>query len=580
MRINAHAHIFTLNTVLSRHAVSVIAGRVRQVGLPDFVADAVESFLAEQAARPEFLTEEELLRRLLDLIRRTPGFRDLLHAPDLPIEVRMLGGGLPAVGASALRSTLDRLSSRFDDRGTSKTTIANIFETLRLAMQPDLVSVADRLLEPITDGANGSQAQESGLVALMMDITSHETLDADRPLFLSQLKATSDAAVARPGRIFPFVAVNTRRADYRDLMRRGIEELGCVGVKLYPSLDSKPTATKVLSICNYCRDNDVPILLHCNQGGFYESADKTDNCNPEHWREILRDRPGLRVCFAHSGGLTQGQLKPNGPEPGDWAHTIVDLMESFDEVYTDLSFHVDQMATPEATDRYLGWLRGLLARPTLRDRVLLGTDGWLVRMRLSEAHFWRWFETHLTPVELRTVAEAAPARFLGLPDANGQGMRPNIRRMVDFLKAQPAVGDEPATWVRQAAGTTFTVQRRNPGWTPNNHAHFITHRFFRSQFMTAPQKSLGFEEAGALRLRQLTYWNKEQVSPARFREDCEAVALRLVSLCRGSGGLFEGNFGDDAAVHRLADVAADGEKRLAEAGAAVDAIFRFSTELA
>jgi predicted TIM-barrel fold metal-dependent hydrolase len=62
-------------------------------------------------------------------------------------------------------------------------------------------------------------------------------------------------------------------------------------------------------VFDYCLEKDLPILLHCNQGGFHESAESVEFCNPEHWRNILKDRPGLRVCFAHAGGTDQGVMK-------------------------------------------------------------------------------------------------------------------------------------------------------------------------------------------------------------------------------------------------------------------------------
>jgi len=107
----------------------------------------------------------------------------------------------------------------------------------------------------------------------------------------------------------------------------------------------------------------------------------------------------------------------------------------------------------------------------------------------------------------------------------------------------------------------------------------LTHAFFK-RYMTAPQKRLSFEAAGALRLRQLTYWHREHVSESTFHADCRAVALALASLCQTSQATFEGSYDDNSAVDRLADLAADGEKTLAEAGATVDALFRFSTEIA
>src|SRR5690606_11785624 len=98
MRINGHAHIFNLRTVLTPHAVKVMTNRVRTLGVPGFVADALEEFLAEQVLRPEHLVEEELLARFLALIRQSAAFREFARTTaGLPVEVRLLGDGLPAL---------------------------------------------------------------------------------------------------------------------------------------------------------------------------------------------------------------------------------------------------------------------------------------------------------------------------------------------------------------------------------------------------------------------------------------------------------------------------------------------------
>src|SRR5690606_39164218 len=109
------------------------------------------------------------------------------------------------------------------------------------------------------------------------------------------------------------------------------------------------------------------------------------------------------------------------------------LMRSFSEVYTDLSYHTDQMAGVAEEALYLVWLRRLLAEPGVGDRVMFGTDIWLVRLSLADAHYWRLFETRLTAAEMKRLAEEAPRRFLGLPDENGAGMRANMRRLVERL---------------------------------------------------------------------------------------------------------------------------------------------------
>jgi predicted TIM-barrel fold metal-dependent hydrolase len=571
MIIDGHAHIFNLRTVLTPHAITVMVDRVRARGLPEFVAGALESLLADQLKRPEVLTEDELLARFLDRMARTKAYARFAKATaDLPVEVRLFGEGMRVAELSAMRSVLDRLSAWFDQGSASATTIADVFETLRLAMLPDITSVADRLLR--------TMGPDDALVALMMDITSERTAARDRNTFLAQMKGTRESAIARPGRILPFVAVSTRRPDHFTLMRQAVEAHGFVGVKLYPSLGSPVTSGPMQQVFDYCAEQEVPILLHCSRGGFFESDATRALGDPAPWADVLAARPALRVCFAHSGGLEQGILSPGGPRPPQWPHGIMELMLAFDHVYTDLAYHTEQMGDADHEARYLAWLRALLSDPVLGRRVIWGSDYWLLRLSLDRAHFTNWFTSRLTPAECAQVMEDAPRRFLGLPDAHGAGMRPNIRRFVDFLATQPAVGDDPPAWLRQAAGGPFTVRHTDPLWTPNNHAHMLAWRFFQ-RHMSAAQKTMDFRTAGQLRLRQLAYWNKEHVTAHVFRKDCRAVALALGSLAKGSGGAFEGGYDDARAVDALAATVADGERSVADAGATVDAIFRFSTEV-
>ena len=69
MFINAHAHIFTLRTVLSREAIRVITQRLRDRGWHEMIVVAVERLLDDLLDKPENLDERELLARLLGKLR-------------------------------------------------------------------------------------------------------------------------------------------------------------------------------------------------------------------------------------------------------------------------------------------------------------------------------------------------------------------------------------------------------------------------------------------------------------------------------------------------------------------------------
>lgn len=572
MRINAHAHIFNLQTVLTREAIEIIARRLGDRGVPDYVVGAVTRILDRQLDHPEYLVEEELLERFLSEIAAHPSFQALVAntAVALPVEIAVLGGGVRELGVSALRSTLDRLSTHLDARDGVGGGIFDVFETLRLAMQPDIVSVADRLLEHLRP--------DDGLIALMMDITSESDPERDRRNFERQLRGTSETAVQRPGRIFPFVAINTRRRSHLKILHRAVEEMGFVGVKLYPSLGYTVDSPAMRKVFDYCMTADLPVLVHCTDGGFYRDTSSIANSDPAKWEPVLDDYPELRLCFGHCGGW-RGLVGGGTPVPDSWADLVIDMVRSFPNVCADLSYHVDMMVGGPLQTDYFATLRVLLADPTVAGRLLFGTDAWLVRLNITDAHYWRYFEQQLSPPEFRQITEEAPQRFLGLPDATGAGMLPNIERHLAFLESvRERVGAEPAPWVLNALpAVAFTARTSDPYWTSNNHAHFFTYRYLRD-LMTPSQVSLGFARSGALRLRQLTYWQKEHESPMLFTQRTEANARKLAAFCKVNGAIYEGAYDDDAAVSRLAALFADGDRTLIDVGQSVDAIFSFRPE--
>lgn len=574
MRINAHAHIFNLQTVLTEEAVGIMTGRLERLSLPDFVVEAVRSLLVDQLTRPEFLVEEELLRRFLQAISRSGGFQRLVSgAGALPVEVRVLGGGVEGLALDTLRGALDRLSTHVDRRDENGSGVFDVFETLRIAMQPEIVDVADRLL--------ADQGPDDVLVALMMDIIGRNESERDRKNFLAQLAGTSEAAVQRPGRILPFVAVNPIRTAHFDIMRRAIEELGFVGVKLYPSLGYEVETPEIESVLDFCIQTDTPVLIHCTRGGFFKSPTTADYCDPVHWRRLLEDRPALRLCFAHFGGW--GGLSGLVPEQKRWADEILELMDQYEHVYADISYHVDMMGGGDAERQYVDALESLLAHDVYGERILFGTDGWLVRLHLPDQSFWQYFEQTLSAESFAKAAEHAPRIFLGLPDRQGAGMRPNIARHVAFLEdRRDRVGAPPAAWVSTVSGAVYTPTRANPRWSPNNRAHVFTYKFFRHVVKQIPSHhhDLGFAGAGKLRLRQMGYWTKEHEDAALFEQRRVDNAVKLEAYCRTNGAGYEGDYDRDTSIAKLADLFADGDRTLADAAAAVDAIFLFPSEIA
>ncbi|HEV8363818.1 MAG TPA: amidohydrolase family protein, partial [Gemmatimonadaceae bacterium] len=400
--------------------------------------------------------------------------------------------------------------------------------------------------------------------------------ERDRKNFLRQLRETSEAVLQRPGRIFPFVAVNTRRANHLELLKNATANMGFVGVKLYPSLGFRIDSDAMAEVVDFCAGNDLPITMHCNHGGFAKDAASVEFCDPEHWTEHLGLHENLKICFAHFGGI-EG-LFGTSDEDTEWTNKIVAFMHGFPNVFADLSFHVDMMRDAAIETRYFEKLNGFLTQPSIGDRILFGTDSWLVRQHLGERNYWKFFEDRLSAAHFAQIADANPQRFLGLPQAAG-GVRPNITRHVEFIRSnRKSVGAEPAAWVKAAIAEPFTINRFAPEWTPNNKAHVVTFAVLKEQ-MTKAQRDAGFRQAGDFHLRELLYFKPDQFPEAIFKQKCDALALRLCKVAKEQPNTeLESGVTTDSAFDSVRDLVGSGEETIAVMGGVIDSLFRFAEE--
>lgn len=565
MRINGHAHIFTLQSVLSTEAIEIMAGRLRRLGLRDFVVDAVAKLLSDQLDRPEYLVEDELLVRFVQAMLDADGFDDFLRGHDLPVEIRTLGGGAgDRLEARLCRAALDRLSSWIEANDGPGRNPFDVFETLRIAMQPSIPRVAGKLLAHLEP--------DDALVALMMDITAPDEPERDRRNFLGQIRGTMDAVLARPGRVLPFVAVNPRRSNHYELMRRAVEEQGFVGVKLYPSLGYEMTTRAMKKVVTYCRETDVPIVIHATSGGFNRDAETAEYAHPKHWADLFEgDGDPLRICFAHCGGW--GGFCGQDADQVEWADRILAYMDDHPNVYADLSYHVEMAIDGGETETaYFDALKELLAGPR-GDRIIFGTDSWLLRLNMDDAAYWSYFESKVTDDEFDLIARRTPRRFLGLPVDGGEPAG-NIERHVEWLERNASgVGAAPAAWVRELSDARWTVVRTNPMWAKNNHAHVATWNHLKTKI--PPRMRGEFDECAHIRLHQLTYFAGGDPSDVKLRGNVR----NLMSLCHAYGGVPETGYDDDAIYDSLRELLADGDRTLAETAASLDAMYRFTPEV-
>lgn len=291
-----------------------------------------------------------------------------------------------------------------------------LHEVLAL-MKKDINDVAATLI---------SEMKEAKIVLatpLMMDLELASFNVKPEIPYRYQVKLLSDIAAKYPGEIMPFIMFDPRRRSVSELIITALEEMGFLGVKMYPPLGYHPDPASFFNdaevnheleeIYRYCQDNSIPITTHCSKGGAY-SGDlirfkelALDFCQPSSWEGVLKKYPELYLNLAHFGG-TNDFLKYDKPE--SWTDAIARLMKQYDHVYADISYH-DTALNQKTSGRYFQILTKLMGDSLVKNRIMFGTDWLMTRHTWKEADYVAPF-AELPPALLKQIAWENPLNFL------------------------------------------------------------------------------------------------------------------------------------------------------------------------
>ena len=341
------------------------------------------------------------------------------------------------------------------------------YKEINFAKSMDVV--ADRLIK---DSAKALPGEELVFAPLMMDILPKVMEDPAflTNSFERQLERTQRQCLRHPGTFLPFVAVHSRRdqpvfpqgKDTLSLMKDAIMNGGFVGIKLYPTLGYE---IEELARCgagdffDFADRNQLPITMHTNPEGSKMDAGFWAFCQPDKWIPYLNRYPGLRINFAHYGGgyCFRSQNGPDKPTHAQWRFQIEKLMRDFPgRVFADVSYH-DTALSRRTGGEYFNWLRSVLADEALAGQVLFGTDYPMQQAETSETRYIKAYKDALSAEDFRKITHDNPRRFLGL-STQGGGHAANIQRHIDYLNGEKrlserkdiwAKGSGPAAWVRE-----------------------------------------------------------------------------------------------------------------------------------
>lgn len=113
-------------------------------------------------------------------------------------------------------------------------------------------------------------------------------------------ETTAAAVAAYPGKFVGFAAVDPRRADYMDLLRHAVEDLGLRGVKFGPIYNGVPLSDPRLEpVYEYCTQRDLPLTLH--MGTTFAQNAPVELGRAIHVEPVAMRWPDLKIILAHMG---------------------------------------------------------------------------------------------------------------------------------------------------------------------------------------------------------------------------------------------------------------------------------------
>ncbi len=242
--------------------------------------------------------------------------------------------------------------------------------------------------------------------------------------YCAQLKRTSTAFYSGQGSLLSFYHYDPRANldDWRLPFNKNLIQtadsasfpinMPAIGIKMYTALGYKPMDQKLKFPWNeyygYCQENQIPIICHGSGGGmpthdqliYYDRAYPenknvpnpvkvswfNDNfISPSAWEPVLKEHSKLYLCLAHFGGEQFWNHSANpvckaywknldSKDPKNWIAGLLHLMKTYPNFYVDLAYFMFEPS-------FAGFFKKALAfDPIVKERILFGTDWWLVTM--------------------------------------------------------------------------------------------------------------------------------------------------------------------------------------------------------
>lgn len=232
--------------------------------------------------------------------------------------------------------------------------------------------------------------------------------------------------------ILPFIFVHPERKNIFDLVQYYIEEENFSGLKIYPPLGYYPFDSRLDKVYKYAEDNKIPVITHCSRGGVFYKGNITDDMkihpitgkdvfkkrkkfftdcytDPDNYNHLLEKFPKLKINLAHFGGGDEWEkyltVSWSEGDEESWFSKVKNLILQYDNVYTDISYTL-------CNPKYFNLLKVTLQEEKLRNKILYGSDFYMLEQELTERDFSINLRGFLDDKDYRQIAETNPEVFL------------------------------------------------------------------------------------------------------------------------------------------------------------------------
>ena len=249
-----------------------------------------------------------------------------------------------------------------------------------------------------------------------------------------QIKELEELKNTYPENIVPFFHVDPRREGVLEMLKNAVEKQGFMGVKLYPPLGYFPYDERMNVIYDYCQEKNIPVIAHCSPCGsvHYSGKKETlkkmirevnpnidtkgksveDLCSmlthPINYKTVMERFPNLRICAAHFGSDDQWErYLDKGYDINNWFVIIKDMIQTYPNFYTDISYTLNKR-------KFFPLLKEILEIKTVRNKVLFGSDYYMVEIESEEKRFGKELRKYIGEEYFQSIAIDNPKKFLGL----------------------------------------------------------------------------------------------------------------------------------------------------------------------